>query len=162
MRTRCQGAGVAGPEGETWRIWLWRVRRDGLIPGGSVVSGEVRRNRGRTSAPSWAFFRPQRPNSCRTGKLPRSCAEILLGPFGTSWMANRERDSIAPRLQSVTSFDPEDIPGALALCRSACKPKCPARSTSVQGGPGWQGGAGSCTRIGDPVMGGVARVPGRA
>lgn len=27
-----EAAGVSVPRGETWRIWLWRARRDGLIP----------------------------------------------------------------------------------------------------------------------------------
>ncbi len=31
-------AGVAVPEGETWRIWLWRARKEGLIPGGPAGS----------------------------------------------------------------------------------------------------------------------------
>src|SRR5712692_11280241 len=82
LHTCCQGAGVAVPEGETWRISLWRARRNGLIPGGSVVSGEVRRNRRRTSAPSWAFFRPQRPNSCPDGQAP---SVMCRNPAGAFW-----------------------------------------------------------------------------
>lgn len=27
-----EAAGVSVPRGETWRIWLWRARRDGLVP----------------------------------------------------------------------------------------------------------------------------------
>lgn len=29
-------AGVRVPEGETWRIWLWRARKSELLPGGSA------------------------------------------------------------------------------------------------------------------------------
>lgn len=29
-------AGVRVPEGETWRLWLWRARKNGLIPGAAA------------------------------------------------------------------------------------------------------------------------------
>lgn len=30
--------GVSVPEGETWRLWLWRARKNGLIPSGSAAA----------------------------------------------------------------------------------------------------------------------------
>jgi hypothetical protein len=37
MREALAAAGVSVPEGETWRIWLWRARKDGLIASGSAA-----------------------------------------------------------------------------------------------------------------------------
>ena len=31
IRQAVTAAGVTVPEGETWRIWLWRAGKDGLI-----------------------------------------------------------------------------------------------------------------------------------
>lgn len=31
-------AGVSVPEGESWRLWLWRARKSGLIPGASAAA----------------------------------------------------------------------------------------------------------------------------
>ena len=83
------------PKGRRGEFGCGQPQRNGLIPGGSVVSGEVRRNRRRTSAPSWPFSDPKDSIPDRTGKFRRSCAEILLRPFGTSWRANRQRYPIA-------------------------------------------------------------------
>ena len=37
IREALAAAGVSVPEGEAWRIWLWRARKDGLIASGSAA-----------------------------------------------------------------------------------------------------------------------------
>jgi hypothetical protein len=44
LKEALAAAGVSVPEGEAWRIWLWRARKSGLIPG-------TRRGRGQRKKP---------------------------------------------------------------------------------------------------------------
>jgi len=37
IREAVVAAGVSIPEGETWRLWLWRARKAGLLPRGSAA-----------------------------------------------------------------------------------------------------------------------------
>ena len=46
LRKALTAAGVSVPQGETWRIWLWRARRDGLIPGGPAVPESSKKSKG--------------------------------------------------------------------------------------------------------------------
>jgi hypothetical protein len=43
LREALAAAGMAVPEGETWRVWLWRARRDGLIPALAKVQAGSKR-----------------------------------------------------------------------------------------------------------------------